>query len=266
MSAILILENLAQQGISTKVVGDKIRLTPKRLVTPELAGRIAAHKIDLITILNATEGPESDVGRCPRCGDSLTEKLTFDGYLNLECEACDQCFGCRPSSEVNRAESSTDPVPVVDASDLHGRIKAYKPELLSILPHNREAPAVARTECELPQQPDASDFMNANDWYWEHIDEADRERPLQPREWPAPCAWCGGRTVHSAACDELRRGWIPIFPFGQYRGRRADNVPVGYIDCVLRKGIGDDDFRAGLQLWLESDATDGARMIAKSNS
>ena len=150
--------------------------------------------------------------------------------------------------------------------DLADRMKAHKGELLAILRRDPEAPAVAPTECELPQQPDTSDFISANDWYWEHIDEADRERLLGPHNWPSPCAWCGGRTVHSAACKELRRGWIPVFSFGKYRGRRADTVPKEYIDWLLREGIGDEDFRVELQLWLESDATDGARMTAKSNS
>lgn len=36
-----------------------------------------------------------DVGRCSDCNGPLVETRTFDGYLNLECLACDQCFGCR---------------------------------------------------------------------------------------------------------------------------------------------------------------------------
>ncbi len=143
--------------------------------------------------------------------------------------------------------------------DLFGRMKAFKLELLSISRHNREATAVARTVCELPQQSDASDFIDANDWYWENIDEADRERLLGPRNWPSPCAWCGGRTVHSAACDELRRGWIPVFSFGKYRGRRADTVPRQYIDWVLRKKVGDDEFRSDLRRWRESGRTESLR-------
>jgi uncharacterized protein (DUF3820 family) len=150
--------------------------------------------------------------------------------------------------------------------ELVERMKAHKDELLVILPRDPEAPAVAPTECELPQQPDTSDFISVNDWYWEHIDEADREYLLGPHSWPSPCAWCGGRTIHSAACNELRRGWIPVFSFGKYRGRRADTVPKEYIDWLLSEGIGNEDFRAELQLWLESDATDGPRMTAKSNS
>ena len=32
---------------------------------------------------------------CPKCNGPLVEVRTFDGWLNLECLPCDQCFGCR---------------------------------------------------------------------------------------------------------------------------------------------------------------------------
>lgn len=35
------------------------------------------------------------LGRCSDCNGPLVETPTFDGYLNLECLACDRCYGCR---------------------------------------------------------------------------------------------------------------------------------------------------------------------------
>ena len=75
---------------------------------------------------------------------------------------------------------------------------------------------------------------DANEWNWQHIDATDRDYLLGPRNWPDPCPWCGGRLVHSTACDDLRREWQPTLPFGRYKGLRISNVPVDYLQWLTR--------------------------------
>lgn len=68
---------------------------PQDVLTPELLDRLKPHKDELLAILR----PAVDLGTCMDCSMALTETLTFDGFLNLECPGCDHCFGCRPSTD-----------------------------------------------------------------------------------------------------------------------------------------------------------------------
>lgn len=122
--------------------------------------------------------------------------------------------------------------------DLAERMKAHKAALLAMLTGE-------------PCEPEVS--HEANEAQWQAISDADRDYLLGPRDWPGPCPWCGGRLVHRAACDELRREWMPIIPFGKYRGRRADELPADYIDWILGRGIGGEDFRKQLTQCLRSN-------------
>jgi hypothetical protein len=36
---------------------------------------------------------------CPKCAGPLVETRTFDGYLNIECQTCDRCVGCRAAKD-----------------------------------------------------------------------------------------------------------------------------------------------------------------------
>lgn len=48
----------------------------------------------------------------------------------------------------------------------------------------------------------------ADDWdWWQQVKPADYAYLTGPRNYPAHCVWCGGRTRHSAACNELRAEW-----------------------------------------------------------
>jgi hypothetical protein len=121
--------------------------------------------------------------------------------------------------------------------DLAGRMKAHKAALLAILASE-------------PWEPEVS--QDANDANWQAIRDADRKHLLGPRNWPAPCSWCGGRLIHRAACNELRQEWVPIMPFGKHRGRRVDELPADYIDWILIKGVGDRGFLSDLRRWREA--------------
>lgn len=116
----------------------------------------------------------------------------------------------------------------------------------------------AVAESPLTPQPEslalsAENHDDANEWYWQHIDDADRRYLCGPRDWPAPCPWCGGHLVHRPACDDLRREWVPEMPFGKHRGQRIDELPRTYVEWVLARGIGADDFRRQLVQWLNSN-------------
>lgn len=41
----------------------------------------------------------ADLGRCPDCDGPLIAALTFDGFENIECMACDRCHGCRRAAQ-----------------------------------------------------------------------------------------------------------------------------------------------------------------------
>ena len=134
--------------------------------------------------------------------------------------------------------------------DLAHRMKAHKAALLAILAGE-------------PWPPDVTDDVNK--WHWENITSADRDYLLGPRNWPAPCPWCGGRSVHRPACNELRREWVPIIPLGKHRGRRTDELPADYIDWILTRQVGSEAFRDELRRWRENDRTDSPEMRARGD-
>ena len=85
--------------------------------------------------------------------------------------------------------------------------------------------------------------------YWPLISDQDYRYLTGPRLWPRLCPWCGGRTVHSELCRELRSSWEPLFPFGKYRGRRVSEAPVSYCRWLMQSGmrINDADFRDAVE-------------------
>lgn len=83
--------------------------------------------------------------------------------------------------------------------------------------------------------PPESDTLSAySEHCWEGISSEARDHLLGPRERPAPCPWCGGRTRHGALCVELRASWEPTLPFGKHRGKRLSDVPTDYLRWLLR--------------------------------
>jgi hypothetical protein len=77
------------------------------------------------------------------------------------------------------------------------------------------------------------DFTERNEFYWQNISDEDRAHLLGPRNWPKPCAWCGGRVAHSPACKELRKGWELKMPFGKHKGVALSDVPSHYLQRLV---------------------------------
>lgn len=73
----------------------------------EVAEAIRHHQQTLLPFIASAEDVEqvaeqqaaAEMAKCEDCGQVLVETLTFDGFLNLECPACERCFGCRPSTD-----------------------------------------------------------------------------------------------------------------------------------------------------------------------
>jgi hypothetical protein len=80
-------------------------------------------------------------------------------------------------------------------------------------------------------------FHQRNEFHWRNISDSDREYLLGPRRWPKPCPWCGGRAVHSKACQELRDSWEVTIPFGKYKGVALSVVPGDYLQWLVGSGI-----------------------------
>ncbi len=99
-----LISELAQRGIRIEANGDRLRYSPRSAVTLGLADRMKAHKSELLAMLRSRS---TDLGSCTACGAKLLEIPTFDGFLNLECPACDRCFGCRPSTDEVAARFAT---------------------------------------------------------------------------------------------------------------------------------------------------------------
>lgn len=82
--------------------------------------------------------------------------------------------------------------------------------------------------------------------YWEHISDADREYLLGPREFPAPCPWCGGRIRHNSTC--VTWTWEPELPFGKHKGKKVSAVPLDYLRWLVKNSVRLDlELRAGVE-------------------
>ena len=78
----------------------------------------------------------------------------------------------------------------------------------------------------------------ANEFYLSQIHDREREYLSERRMWPHPCAWCGGRLVHSAPCRLLQCDWklATPMPFGKYRGKPVAELPIDYVQWAVRLG------------------------------
>ena len=76
----------------------------------------------------------------------------------------------------------------------------------------------------------------AIEFHFANLLEKDRQHLFGPRDWPSPCAWCGGRIHHSEACDELRDSWVPRLGFGKHKGKRIDEADPEYLRWAWDNG------------------------------
>lgn len=74
-----------------------------------------------------------------------------------------------------------------------------------------------------------------NEQCWQQLSEQDYDYLVGPRHYPAACPWCGGRLIHSEACEELRASWEPVMPYGRYKGWKISKVPDDYKAWLRRQ-------------------------------
>ena len=89
MGAVELLSELRRRGLELQVRGDRLRYRPRSALTPDLAQRVQAHKVELLALLAATEVQEG-VGQTAGSGDI---HFTEDPV-----EFCDVCAGWKPLS------------------------------------------------------------------------------------------------------------------------------------------------------------------------
>jgi len=110
-----LLVDLAGPGIELEARGNRIRFSPRSVMTPDLAARVKASKAELLSILQSAVDPPiiapdgwpagsidpDDVAPCPECG-SLEQWQTLIG--NWRCLLCDPPIKTRRLQE--RAEQT----------------------------------------------------------------------------------------------------------------------------------------------------------------
>lgn len=105
------------------------------------------------------------------------------------------------------------------------QLAEHKPELLRLL---SEAEDDGKRGTDADDDPDL-----ANDWNWSAINDTDLAYLTGPRDYPPPCAWCGGRIVHNPLCDELRASWEVVMPHGKHRGQKLSTLSADYLLWLL---------------------------------
>lgn len=85
---------------------------------------------------------------------------------------------------------------------------------------------------------------------WQQVTQHDYDHLNGPRDWPSPCPWCGGRYIHSRACQELTASWEPTMPFGKHKGKRLSGVPKEYLNWLFAKGQLTAELRDAIKPYL----------------
>ncbi|MFH1264135.1 MAG: hypothetical protein ABIK89_00295 [Planctomycetota bacterium] len=86
-------------------------------------------------------------------------------------------------------------------------------------------------------------FLGFIKWYGAPVNT------VRPPSLPTPCCFCGGRTVHSQPCRELRAGWEPTMSLGKHKGKKVSDVPVSYLKWLVEAGVrvNDGDVREAIE-------------------
>jgi len=95
-----VFRDLHAAGLSVALEGEFLRVRPTSMVTAKLANAIRERKQELMRCLVRSD----DLPRCTTCQGELIAITTFDGFENLECIRCDQCFGCRLAKALTLSE------------------------------------------------------------------------------------------------------------------------------------------------------------------
>jgi hypothetical protein len=96
--------------------------------------------------------------------------------------------------------------------------------------------------------PFTAEFAAYSESCWAEVLPDDYRSLTEPRNYPSPCQWCGGRLHHHPACDELRAESEPKMPFGKHKGQKLSQVPNDYLRWLLAHGT---HFEADLRQVIE---------------
>jgi len=94
---------------------------------------------------------------------------------------------------------------------------------------------------------DLRDSSDDSEYYWDQIYGEDYLY-LTTKQTYDQCAFCGGFNVHSEPCKELQHEWN-VMDFGKHKGQHIDDVPSGYLEFLIVKGIRSARERKN---WLET--------------
>jgi hypothetical protein len=83
--------------------------------------------------------------------------------------------------------------------------------------------------------------------YWDDMFGEDCVHYLQGAGPFRPCAFCGLHYKHSDPCQELQDSWNTM-DFGKHQGRHINDVPTGYLEFCITKGLKSKEDR---YRWLE---------------
>ncbi|MEM6484382.1 MAG: hypothetical protein AAF662_05295 [Pseudomonadota bacterium] len=76
----------------------------------------------------------------------------------------------------------------------------------------------------------------ANQEFDHEISQEDYEYLTQPRKYPEPCDWCGGRLIHAELCVSRTKDFLPKIQFGKkHRGKPVRDVPSDYLTWALNR-------------------------------
>lgn len=126
--------------------------------------------------------------------------------------------------QTQRMQTGTNPVTERTTRD-------WRPDWLREL-DRKQAERIAVVE-QPESVPGNGGVLDENKYFWGQISESEYDFLTGPRTYPASCAWCGGRLVHTAFCDELRVSWEAVMLFGKHKGKRISAVPRDYLQWLL---------------------------------
>ena len=99
--------------------------------------------------------------------------------------------------------------------ELAERLRSLKVKLLEML--------------DLPFAEPTADWIRKNETAWCSMADEDVDYAINPRPPMQQCPWCRRWLGHSQACIDLRRSWIPEWPFGKHKGLKINKLPRDYL-------------------------------------
>ena len=101
MSAAQVMTDLARLGIRIEADGDRLRYSPRSVVTPDLTRRLKAHKGELMAILRSEAPPEDSEPTCCWCGST---RLVDGKQGRIWCDDCERVAWLVLPNKIIRAD------------------------------------------------------------------------------------------------------------------------------------------------------------------